>query len=138
MTARADALAAAVEAYDGPFAWGVSDCCAAACNAFARLHGVDPMAPLRGKYATERGALRMIARRGGWAEMANVLARKAGLIVVTPERGALALVRLPDGRHALGLVLGPGQIAVKTETGFETIPDCERAWLPAGGATCRN
>ena len=95
------------------------------------------MAALRGRYATRLGALRVVARYGGWARMTAALAQSAGLQAVAPVAGALALVRLPDGQSALGLALAPGQIAVRTEAGFETIDACEVAWLP-GGATCRS
>ncbi|WP_397544909.1 DUF6950 family protein [Roseicitreum antarcticum] len=42
----------------GPFVWGASDCCTSASDVFQALHGVDPMAPLRGQYTTEAGAWR--------------------------------------------------------------------------------
>src|SRR5690606_23486075 len=41
-----------------PFEWGPCDCCSAACNVFASLWGVDPMAPVRG-YSGPLGAARL-------------------------------------------------------------------------------
>lgn len=130
---RADALAAVMDAYDAPFGYGAADCCTAACAAFARLHGIDPMEPMRGGYTSGRGATRLIGRQGGWAAMTARLAQAAGLRECDPVPGALVLTRLHDGRQALGLALAPAQIAVKTKTGFETVAEHDVAWWP----TCR-
>ena len=53
--------------------WGEADCCTAACDVFQALHGVDPMASLRGVYRTKIGAQRAIVARGGWMAMAEAL-----------------------------------------------------------------
>ena len=63
--------------YAGPIVWGSSDCCTRACDVFAALHGVDPMAPLRGRYSSAAEALHMIRARGGWLRMCNDLADAA-------------------------------------------------------------
>lgn len=47
------------------FAWGVTDCALWAADAIAAQLGVDPARDLRGQYATERQALRVMAPFGG-------------------------------------------------------------------------
>lgn len=47
-----------------PFEWGAFDCVTFAANWKALVTGVDPIASVRGTYATERGALEIIVRLG--------------------------------------------------------------------------
>lgn len=114
-------MTAICAAYDSPFEWGGSDCCGAACDAFALLTGIDPMAPLRGRYGDRRGARAAIRARGGWRAMCDALARDAGLVACAPGPGALALVLTAAG-PALGLCLDARQVAIKIDGGFETTP----------------
>jgi hypothetical protein len=46
-----------------PFAWGVSDCSLWAADVVMAITGRDPMAEYRGRYRTERGALRVMRRQ---------------------------------------------------------------------------
>lgn len=53
-----------------PFAWGRNDCCLFAADAVLALTGTDPAMGLRGSYADERGALRLVQQLGGLAALA--------------------------------------------------------------------
>ena len=122
-------LAAALEVMDRPWRWGGADCCTAACDVFAALHGIDPMLPLRGRYASRAGALRLIAAWGGWLAMGDGLAERAGLVradhgqpgdigIIRDARGALALGICTErgwaGKNNSGLSLGLQPIRIWT------------------------
>ena len=48
-----------------PFQWGVQDCCLFAADAVHAQIGVDPAEPLRGRYATDIQAARLLRAAGG-------------------------------------------------------------------------
>lgn len=121
-------LAHAVEIMARPWRWGEADCCTAACDVFARLHGVDPMAPLRGRYGDRQGAFRLIKGLGGWVPMATSLAASAGLRAGRGEAGEIGVAALPDGGHALVVCVAPGSWAGKTLCGLATVAQVERCW----------
>lgn len=52
-------------AFAAPFAWGKSDCCLTVADCLVAMGLPDPMAVYRGRYDSERGAMRMFARDGG-------------------------------------------------------------------------
>jgi hypothetical protein len=79
----------ALDVMDRPWEWGEADCCTSACEVFLRIHGVDPMAHLRGTYKTKTGAMRMIASFGGFVPMVRALAAKAGLVESAAVPGAI-------------------------------------------------
>jgi hypothetical protein len=112
----------------GPIVMGMSDCCPAACDVFQRLHGIDPMAPLRGRYHTAIGAARIIARAGGFEALADDLAERAGLARCVWQPGALATAVMPTGP---ALVIGldqPGWWAGRCEGGYQILRDVGRIW----------
>lgn len=88
-----------------PFAWGVHDCCLFAADAIEALLCIDPAAPLRSTYATERQARRVLGSMGGLQGVATrVLGAplRAPLLACT---GDVGLVR--DGaRELLGVCTG--------------------------------
>ena len=102
--------------------WGEADCCTAACDVFQALHGVDPMASLRGVYRTKIGAQRAIVA------MAEALAREAGLGVGQGEAGDIALVRTESGLYALAVTLGEGACVAKSLNGGTILQGFERSW----------
>lgn len=107
-----------------PHVWGQSDCCTAASDVFADLHGIDPMAPLRGTYASAEQAAAAVAALGGWRKMCAALADQAGLTPSGWSLGGLALVRLPDGGRGLAIGYPGGVWAAKIEgAGFVTLPE---------------
>lgn len=109
--------------------WGVSDCCAAACDVFAALHGVDPMARLRGAYASRAEAEAMIESAGGLHALAEGLAAEARLTRVDePRPGDIGV----GGREVavgrcLMIRLDRGW-AAKTPGGFAVVLRAEAAW----------
>lgn len=112
-------IAHVVEVMRGPWVWGESDCCAAACAVFERLHGVDPMAPLRGRYRTRAGAMRLIARAGGFDNLASGLAADAGLVPTRWAPGALGVANI-DG-PALVIGVEHGLWAGRVDGGYQTL-----------------
>jgi len=119
MVSADDAMAAVLDVMAGPWVWGVSDCCSAACDVFARLHGIDPMAPLRGRFASRAEALRLIRSAGGWRPMCADLAARAGLRAGIGGAGELGLVR-GGGRLSLAVGVGHGMWAGRVDGGFAT------------------
>jgi len=112
--------------YLAPFEWGVSDCCTRACDVFAELHGVDPMAPLRGKYSDRRGALRLVRAAGGWRPMCSNLAARAGLVPGVAVPGSLGLVAQP-GRSVLAVRVPEGW-ALPLDGGLAVEPRALESW----------
>lgn len=112
--------------------WGLADCCTAACDVFAALHGIDPMSAVRGGYDDAVSAARLVRAWGGFAAMAASFARASNL---TPTNGAPGDIGLsspgdaggPDGRAML-ICIQPGVWAGKSELGFTILPNAERCW----------
>lgn len=116
-----------------PWKWGRADCCTGACDAFAALHGVDPMASLRGRYDSAMTAARVIADAGGFAALAAGLAAEAGLAAVTEdEPGAIGVVRSGPRMGQLGICVAPGAWAIKSRHGYAIAAHAERGamWRP--------
>jgi hypothetical protein len=105
-----------------PFEWGVCDCSTAACDVFADLHGIDPLAPWRGIYRGEIGAARLIRSMGGPLALAQEMAARAGLVA-----GA-ALGGVGLSRGSLVICIGPDLWAGKTKSGFAIVRTVEGAW----------
>jgi len=124
----------ALVAMDGPVVWGRRDCCTAACDVFAALTGIDPMLPLRGRYASAIDAGRIVRRAGGFRALAARLAAVAGLSPGPVAVGGLGLSRpglaLGPERRALLVCLGPGAWAAKGADGMVLLDDSavEVAW----------
>lgn len=121
-------LETVAEVMGRPWAWGEADCCASACDVFARWYGIDLMAGFRGRYSTQIGAARIINRMGGFAAMAERMAAQAGLDEGTRAPGEIGVVIGADGGLALGVSYAPGIWAAKTETGFAATGKVLRCW----------
>lgn len=107
----------------GPFVWGRSDCCTSACDIYARLHGIDPMAPLRGRYSTARGAYRLIKAYGGWLPMFRELAAQADLTLTFDWGvGRLGLARVGED-FALVIGIEDGLWAGKVDGGMQAVSE---------------
>ncbi len=122
------ALEAALTAMSGPFAWGRCDCCIGACDAFADLHGVDPMAHLRGEYRDRPSALRIIRAAGGFRALARDCAARAGLVPGDGAPGEIGVVRLASGSLALGIGLGRGHWVAKASEGLTSNIEPVEGW----------
>ena len=134
MVSADDAWLAVVAAYVGPVRPGLADCCSAPCDAFRALHGVDPMAPLRGTYDDWPEARARVRQMGGWRRMFATLARRAGLVAGQGAPGEIGLIALPGHRH-LGLCVGGDWWAIRVDGGVQTVPGALiRAAVPAPGA----
>lgn len=118
-------MAIALDVMSAPWVWGWSDCSSAACDVFQRLHGVDPLAPLRGRYqsAAEAKAL----QGDDWPATCADLAARARLVASDGRTGDLGLVR---GVHGLSLAIcvKDGQWVGKTLGGMRTTRAAEYAW----------
>lgn len=120
-------MMAVQDVMQGPFVWGSGDCCTSACDVFQRLHGVDPMAPLRGRYASEAEAMALIRARGGWRRMTQWLADLAGLRSGVGAAGEIGLIKLENG-FALGVGMGRWQWAGRVDGGFQTVGSVVKSW----------
>ena len=109
--------------FDGDFAWGVSDCCTCACDAFWARFGIDPMAPLRRMYSTEAEAKALITEWGGWIKAFKSMASIAGLAVSDPPEwsdGAIGLASQVGAGPALVFGAPCGLWIGKVDGGFAT------------------
>lgn len=120
-------MSVALDVMDRPWDWGAADCCTAACDVFQRLHGVDPMASLRGRYTTRQGASRIIASYGGFLAMAEALALGSRLSPSFGDLGDIGVIEMDTG-PALAVCVGADQWAGKTLTGLVTVASVIRCW----------
>lgn len=108
-----------------PFTWGVHDCCQFALGAIAAVTGRHvPVRP----YASERGAVRVLSRMGGF----DGAVKQAGGVPIPPglaQRGDLVLVP-QEGLFgsALAVCLGSAAFAAGVQ-GFASVPRAQ--WLAA-------
>ncbi|ATC25215.1 DUF6950 family protein [Caulobacter vibrioides] len=94
-----------------PFAWGQHDCVLFAAGAVQAQTGEDPLRAYRGRWASERGAARVLKRLGGMEAAVNTV-----LQPITPamaQRGDVAGWLDARGRLQLAIVegetlVGPG------------------------------
>jgi len=109
-----------------PFAWGTHDCCLFAADCVQAMTGHDPAVDVRGAYADEKGAARVLKKMGGLEAIASTRCGKE----VNPAAARIGDVVLGTaGRECLGVCTGemwhaPG------EHGLLAMPmrDVLRAW----------
>lgn len=104
-----------------PFAWGEDDCCLFLANWARALGYPDPAAHLRGRYRTERGCRRVLARAGGVAAVVADCAGRAGLVATTtPQAGDVGVVEADtaNGVRALGGLCLGRRWAMRAEAGL--------------------
>ncbi len=90
---------------DRPFCWGTSDCVSLAADAVEAQSGVDPMAGFRGRYTTEIGAKRILAKES-LKGLSGVLDGLFPSVDVNhAQRGDLGLVEY-DGANCCVVVMG--------------------------------
>jgi hypothetical protein len=98
---------------DVPFAYGTNDCCTFAADAVQLIYGVDPMADLRGTYATAREAKEAI---GDLVEAIDERMTAAGFTRCPPEFAGVGDVvacfvdrRVCCGVHLGNVIAAPGK-----------------------------
>lgn len=106
---------------DTPFEWGTFDCCLFAADAVHAMTGIDFAAAFRGKYHTEKGAVRALIKYGN-GDIKHTLNAIFGPLKprLNAGRGDLVLVGTDTG-DALGVVAS-GKIWVATLDGLATMP----------------
>lgn len=117
-----------------PLVWGESDCCLTAGDVFLRLHGIDPVAGLRGRYASVLEACRIIRAAGGMVPLFTGLFAAAGLVAAKGRAGLIGIsapgaAEGPEGR-ALLISAAPNIWVGKTANGWATRPPaaCHLSW----------
>lgn len=112
---------------DKRFRWGEVDCCLWACGAVAAMTGVDPAAPLRGRYHDLDGAIGALTAfaGGGLLETVRKLASEHGKQELRgplyAQRGDLVVARGPRGwPDGLGVCTG-GSAAYLTPKGLRHV-----------------
>lgn len=118
--------------------WGEHDCSLFACDAVRAITGTDIAADFRRKYATERGALRVMKEFVSSADLGDVAGergREAGMEEITnplqAQRGDVVLVQPNSDRKALGIVGLDARFAYcVAEVGYVKYPTqyWKRAW----------
>jgi len=121
-------VAVGFEEMSGPWVWGVSDCCASACNVFGRLWGIDPMSDYRGAYDSVRDAMRLFAGFGGFRQLIETAASAAGLSQSDARPGAIGVTHTGVYGGTLLICIDSGCWAGRTWDGFTTLDAAQQAW----------
>lgn len=103
-----------------PFAWGESDCALFAAGAVEAMTGVDPAADWRGHYTTERGAWRVLRRRGFESLADAVAAAMPGIAPGEAREGDIAVIG--EGREATIGVIARDHVVCRAEHGIALVP----------------
>lgn len=109
------------EASAGPFVWGVSDCALSAGDAVLAQTGVDPVASLRGRYKTAKGAAGVLKRHGGLEAMLTARLGEPLRSPLLAQRGFVVLF-LEGEDERVGVIVNPGWIACKAPDGMTRRP----------------
>ena len=120
---------AALARWDGePMCWGRDDCALSIANLYVSVFERDPASAFRGRYRSERGARRVLGKRGlpgalartahrmGWRRIPVTEARTGDLGMVLTAEGPACVVRHRDGwvgRVDNGFTLLPGGAALR-------------------------
>ena len=106
-----DPLSAFLRAASGrPFSWGEHDCLMWLADWIEARRGLDPAAEWRGRYRSERGAMRIVAEAGGMVEhVARVVEPHGIMRTKEPKRGDIAVTDTPDGH--MGAIVMKGTTA---------------------------
>lgn len=117
-------LAAVDQVMSRPFERGAADCCTSACDVFAALWGLDPMAAIRSQYTGLKGAAALIRANGGLPGMAESIAAQSGFT----EGHAVGGLALSHDAQTLLVCIQPGQWAGKTQTGYAIVRQAGKGW----------
>ena len=113
-----------------PFEWGRNDCCIFAADAAKEITGIDHAADVRGSYANERSAVRVLSRLGGVAAVAARGGQDCSPLMA--RVGDVCLV-MQGPREALAVCVG-GLLVAPCERGLGAMPlnSAIRAWRTYG------
>ena len=107
-------------AQERPFCWGENDCCLFVADVCRAACDKDPAAAYRGRYSTEIGAKRVLAKTHGDIPAAlDALFER--IPVAMAQRGDALVFDGPQGQTAA--VMWAGQVWAMTEHGARQIPD---------------
>lgn len=116
----------------GGFEWGARDCLLFAADWCVANGRADPAAAYRGRYRSERGALRLLRGAGGIEALAGVEMARAGFAPCTaPKTGDVGLVSLPGAPDGLciGAIWTGSLWAMVTKGGLLLLPlTSSRIW----------
>jgi len=103
-----------------PFSWGENDCCLFVADVCLAACDKDPAAAYRGRYRTEQGAKRALAKtHGSIAAALDALFERVP--VAMAQRGDALVFEGPQGQTAA--VMWAGRVWAMTEQGARPIPD---------------
>lgn len=114
-----------------PFKWGKMDCLLFAAGAVVAIAERDPAKGYRGRYRSEKGAVRVLNAAGGFHRLIRLCARSIGMRPERKEfamRGDIVTARLGvDRSPAAGVCLGsvaafPGKDGLE----FHPLAKCHR------------
>lgn len=116
----------------GPIVYGRNDCCTGACDAHFELYGIDPMAPIRGRYGDKRSGAILISQNGGFMTLGHYLAREAGLVECQERTGAIGISARGKGagpeHRGIAICVEPGIWLGKGERGAVLIGEVAKCW----------
>ncbi len=115
-----------------PFAWGSNDCFLFAADVLHAITGHDAAADLRGRYASEREARRLLRELGGMRALAEARfgARTAPALCLPGDVGLA-----PQGRTVLLVACTGVHWVAPTHSGLQPGPLPLRAWAVAAPVT---
>ena len=118
------------KAKQSTFVWGENDCALFACDCVKAMTGIDHASKARGKYKTEKGAWRALAKIEGVKTLPELADKYLGsrIDLVNAKRGDVVSL-IVDSAEALGIVVGSCAVFL-TINGARTVPlhECILAW----------
>lgn len=102
------------------FEWGVADCCMFVADAVKAMADIDMAADVRGKYKTELGSKRVLARLGGLDGHLDKFLTRTDLNHV--QRGDVVMVQTDNG-PTLGMYWSGGNIWMQAAGGVQLFMD---------------
>lgn len=115
-----------------PFTWGAHDCATFAADGVVALTGADPLAGLRGAWASEEEANEVIAQGGGLEALLASQMAAAEMPEIDPrlaQRGDVVLLEVGN-QLVVGIVAGT-TVAVTGVARLQFVPRrlIRRAWV---------
>jgi hypothetical protein len=106
-----------------PVSWGKDDCVMFPADAQVAAGLKDPIAPVRGRWKTERGARRVLGRKGLPGAMVAA-ARRCGWKRTPPALAQIGDVGLCAGAHGITVVtlIHRNEWAARAEGGWAVLP----------------